>query len=146
MLEEGERCEDGEGEEVPEDAEDDAVDPNIERLLSDDVVPGVDELHANHRQVRPPPFTVPFPRRHPPPISICLRLRWAVAVPCPLPNRRPLQFSWAKLALVYSSSSNGLVYMKEAAIFLPNFLAHASANRLRSIGLVCAVPTSRLST
>lgn len=47
VLEEGERREDGEREEVPEDAEDDAVDPDVERLLSDDVVPGINELHAH---------------------------------------------------------------------------------------------------
>jgi len=81
VLEEGERREDGERDEVPEDAEDDAVDPDVERLLGDDVVPGIDELHAHHHGVRSPPLAVPLPRRHPPPIPISPRLRWAVAVP-----------------------------------------------------------------
>jgi hypothetical protein len=66
------------------------------------VVPSVDELHAHHCQVRPPPLAVTFPRRHPPPISISLRLRWAVAVPCPCPCR-PLHFWWARLVLGCSS-------------------------------------------
>jgi hypothetical protein len=64
VLEEGEGGEDGEGEEVPEDAEDDAVDADVERLLRDDMVPGVDELHAYHRGVSPPRLAVPLPRRH----------------------------------------------------------------------------------
>jgi hypothetical protein len=41
------------------------------------VVPGIDELHAHHGPVRPPPLAVPLPRcrRHPPPIPISLPLR-----------------------------------------------------------------------
>jgi hypothetical protein len=31
------------------------------------VVPGVDELRAHHRRVRPPPIAVPLPGRHPRP-------------------------------------------------------------------------------
>jgi hypothetical protein len=87
VLEEGERREDREREEVPEDAEDDAIDPDVERLLGDDVVPGIDELHAHHGRVRPPPLAVPLPRRHPPPIPISLRLGWAV-------GRSPLPFTF----------------------------------------------------
>lgn len=65
MLEDGEGREDGEGEEVAEDAEDDAVDADVERQLRDHVVPSVDELRGHHRRVRPPPLAVPLPGRHP---------------------------------------------------------------------------------
>jgi hypothetical protein len=54
VLEEGEGREDGEGEDVAEDAEDNAVDVDVERQLRDDVVPGVDELRTHHRHVRFP--------------------------------------------------------------------------------------------
>lgn len=63
VLEEGEGREDGEGEEVAEDAEDDAVDADVERQLRHHVVTGVDELRAYHCRVRPPPLAVSG-RRH----------------------------------------------------------------------------------
>jgi hypothetical protein len=40
------------------------------------VVPGVDELRAHHRRVRPPPIAVPLPGRHPRPSRSPTRFRF----------------------------------------------------------------------
>lgn len=64
MAEEGDGSKHAEREEVAVDAEDDAVDADVERLLRDDVVPRVDELRPHHRRVRPPRFPIPRRRRH----------------------------------------------------------------------------------
>lgn len=80
MLEDGEGREDGEGEEVAEDTEDDAVDADVERQLRDHVVPGVDALRAHHRRVRPPPLAVPLPGRHPRRSLSSTRLRFPVVL------------------------------------------------------------------
>ena len=59
LAEVGEGSEDGEGEEIPEDAEDDPVDADVEGHLRDHVVSAVDQLHHHHRSVGPPRRRLP---------------------------------------------------------------------------------------
>lgn len=52
LSEEGDGGEDGEGDEVAEDAEDDLVHADVEGELGDDVVAGADDLDDRHRGMR----------------------------------------------------------------------------------------------
>lgn len=64
VVEEGDRSEDGEREEVAIDAEGELVDADIERDLGDDVVSGVYELDQHHRRVSPPHCFLSSSRSH----------------------------------------------------------------------------------
>lgn len=61
LTEVGDGSEDGDGEDVPDDAEHNLVDPNVEGHLGDDVIPAVDQLHRHHRPMSSPRCTLPSP-------------------------------------------------------------------------------------
>lgn len=53
LTDKGDGDEDGEGDKVPEDTEDELVDSGVKGHLSDDVVTSIEELHHSHGRVRP---------------------------------------------------------------------------------------------